>query len=290
MSAGAETLPHVYDVGDTDFEARVIERSKTVPVLIDFWAPWCGPCHQLAPVLEKLVQEYEGAFELARVNIDEAVATASAFQVQSIPLVIGVRDGRAVGEFQGVQPEAVVRQLCEALVPSEAAVAAERAARLLAEGAADEALALADQALALDSRHAAALLVRATVLGERGDVDLALTLLERGVPDGELAREYERLRARLRTKDAAADAGALEELSRAAAAGGPAERLTFARALVAAEDYEAALAELLAVVEADAGPLREDARRAMLDVFAVLPPGDPRTDHFRRQLGRALFR
>src|SRR5262249_17686302 len=166
----AETAsPLVFDVTDADFEAQVIERSKQVPVVVDFWAPWCGPCRVLGPLLERLAEEYGGKFVLARVNTDENPGLAGAFRVQSIPMVIGVRDGALAGHFVGALPESGVRDFLAQLLPSDGERMAGDAIALLAAGKTSEAEKIFRQAIEVGPRADGARVGLATVHAQRDE-------------------------------------------------------------------------------------------------------------------------
>ena len=166
------------DVTDATFATEVVERSKQVPVVVDLWAEWCGPCKQLGPILEKVVDETGGKVVLAKVDVDTNRQVASAFQVQGIPAVFALRDGKVVDTFVGAQPEANVRAFVERLLPDEEE---DAVGKLVAAG--DEASLRA--ALDLDAGHEGAVVGLAELLVRRGgdqDVAEALALLER-IPD-----------------------------------------------------------------------------------------------------------
>jgi putative thioredoxin len=160
----------VIDVTDDTFETAVLERSDTVPVVIDLWAPWCGPCRTLGPILEKVVDEREGTVELVKVNVDENPRISATFQTQSIPAVYAVVDRKVVDGFIGAVPEQQVRAFVDRLVP-----APSEADELVARG--DEASLRA--ALELEHDHAGAVVALARLLTERGDAAEALDLLAR---------------------------------------------------------------------------------------------------------------
>ena len=166
------------DVTDATFPTEVIERSRTTPVIVDLWAEWCGPCKTLGPILEKVVDETGGKVVLAKIDVDSNRQAAEAFQVQGIPAVYALRDGRIVDGFVGAQPEPVVREFVSRLLPTEAE---DAMAKLLAQG--DEAS--LRQVLDAEPGHAEAVVRLAELLVGRGDeaaTSEALALLER-IPD-----------------------------------------------------------------------------------------------------------
>ena len=278
------------DVGDDDFASQVLERSQRTPVVVDFWAPWCGPCRSLGPLLQRLAAEHAGAFVLAKVDVDQSPVVAQRYAIRSIPAVIGLRDGAIVAEFVGAQPEAAVRRFLAAVLPSEADRLAKAGEALARAGDAGGAEAKLRAALELDARHPRALLGLARLFGERGDAAGALALLEKITGgEAELA-EAEKLAAQLRMHAAGAsdEAGLRARIEKSP--GDLEARLDLGRALAAHDRHEAALEQLLAVVKRDARFADEAARKSMLDLFAVLGSDHPLTQRYRAELARALFR
>ncbi len=169
------------DVTDATFETEVLERSKSVAVVVDLWAPWCGPCTTLGPILEKVVDATDGDVVLVKVNTDENPGISQAFRVQSIPAVYAMRDGQVVDGFVGAYPEHVVEQFVAALRPTEVE---QTVAQLLDEGSEDS-LRLV---LELEPGNEDAIIALGELLVARGDGDEALGLLER-IPESDRTRK-----------------------------------------------------------------------------------------------------
>ncbi len=282
--------PHAIEATDESFPRDVLEESRRRPVVVDFWAPWCGPCRTLGPLLERLADEHAGAFLLVKINVDENPRTAASFGVQSIPFVVAFRHGEPALEFVGAQPEPVVRQFLSRLLPDEADRLAEEGSRLAAAGRDDEAEARLREALERRPGHPRASLELSRLLERRGDASGALDLLDRARSDPSTDVEIERLRAELRLRLEAPG----EDLSglRAAVAERPgdvAARLALGQALARAGEYDEALACLLEAVRIDRDYEDGAARKAMLDLFTLLGRDDPRVDRYQRELARILY-
>lgn len=243
------------DVTDATFQTEVLERSQTTPVVVDLWAPWCGPCRTLGPIIESVVDETQGKVVLAKVNVDENPQVAAAFRVQGIPAVYAVAGGKVVDGFVGAQPEQVVREFVSRLLPSDEELEIER----LVEKGDEQSL---RQALEIKADHHDAIVALAELLAGRrndGDVDEALGLLER-IPE---TPETRRVAALIRTG--------------AAAAGADGD-------VPSGEEITAKLDALLDRVKGD-----DEARQEFVDLLEVLGPDDPRTADYRRRLTARLY-
>jgi putative thioredoxin len=241
------------DVTDDTFQTEVLERSETTPVVVDLWAPWCGPCRTLGPIIEKVVDETEGRVVLAKVNVDDNPQVSQAFRVQGIPAVYALSGGKVVDGFVGAQGEPAVREFVERLQPSEQDQEIER---LVAKG---DDLSLR-QALELRPDHHDAIVKLAELLAHRregSDADEALALLER-IPE---TPETRRVAALVRT-------------------GGEID----VESSEAADEVTAKLDSLLDRVKGD-----DEARQEFVDLLEVLGADDPRTAAYRKKLTSRLF-
>ena len=252
----------VFDVGQEDFDARVIERSRTLPVVVDFWAEWCGPCRALSPALERAAKAREGRVELAKVDVDSNIGLAQAFRVQGIPAVKAFRDARVVDEFTGAIPPAEVERFFDRLVPSEQELQAAAAL----ESGDEEAL---RRALADDPRDSAVAVALGRLLLRRGDTEDALSLLEPFEHDFLAAGLAARARLALAGEGLAPAFAAWDSGDRAAAL----DELQSALASAYPGDYDT----------------RDWIRKVMVAIFTELGPQDPLAREHRRRLSAALY-
>ncbi len=280
---------HVIDATTKGFSTEVIEKSHEVPVVIDFWAEWCGPCRMLGPVLEKLASEYAGSFLLAKVDTEKEQELALQFGVRSIPAVFAVRDGKIVDGFVGVQPETTIRAWIDRLLPTAAEALAAEGRRLEKSdprAAEDKYTA----ALAADPELAVARIGLARIALEEGRLDDAAVRVAELERRGFLETEAEKVKAELTLRAQAGNLGSVEA-ARAALASNPGDlnlKFQLAEALAAAGQYDDALGLCLELVERDRKGIGEKARQTMVAMFQLLPPDSELVAEYQRQLSFAL--
>ncbi len=286
----------IKDSSEHTFMADVIEASREVPVLVDFWAPWCGPCKQLTPILEKVVREAKGAVKLVKVNIDENQRIAQQMRIQSIPAVFAFRNGQPVDGFMGALKESDVREFIKRLGGD--AVGASPVEELLA--IADEAVKTDDlttaaqaygQILQEDPQNPIALAGLARCYLASGDIERAKQTLAIVPPEFQTHEAIVAVQAQLKLADqanAAGDVGALEAKSKADPNDHQA-RLDLAVALAARGKSEEAIAEILEAIRRDRNWNEGAARKQLLTLFEALGAADPAVREGRRKLSSLLF-
>jgi putative thioredoxin len=281
----------IVDVDNATFQQTVIDGSRERPVVVDFWAPWCGPCRSLGPILEKLAAEYEGRFVLAKVNSDENPELSARYGVRGIPNVKAFVDGEIVDEFSGALPESGVRQFLDRVVPSPAdELRDEAAAAYAANRDADAALEILARAEALSPADDEARVDRAAILADAGRTDEARAALAGLKPLTQMSERVSALKAKLDLAEGAAGAGGEGELAQRVAAnpGDLDARLELAHALAGRSAWREALEQLLEIVERDRGFGDDAGRKTMLKIFEQIPGERELVGEYRRKLARLL--
>ena len=286
-------------IKDTDtagFMADVIEASQSTPVVVDFWASWCGPCKQLTPAIERVVKQYAGKVKLVKINVDENQELAQQFRVQSIPAVYGFKGGRPVDGFMGAVPESQIKQFIERLTggggsPVDEALA--EADALMKEGHNDEALAIFQDVLSQDPAHVKALAGALRCYLALDQDTLARDLIVKLPPQIKNTADIQGVEAALELKAATANTGNAEvEQLEAKVAADPKDmqaRLDLAIVRFGAGDREKAVDDLLAMVKADRTWNEQAARKQLVKFFDAFGPADPLTSSGRRRLSAILF-
>lgn len=297
--AGTGDADLIKDTSEATFMADVVEASQTVPVIVDFWAPWCGPCKTLGPMLEDAVRAAKGAVKMVKINVDEAQQIAGQLQIQSIPTVYAFFKGQPVDGFQGALPQSEIKAFIDRVIKagggsapgeelSEAVAAADD---MLAEGAAQDALDTFAAILGEDPNHAGAYggMVRAYIALDQ--LDQAEAHLNGAPIEISKAPELEAAHAQLQLARQAADAGPVAELQ-AAVDANPDDmqaRFDLAQALYAHGDTQAAVDQLLTLFGKDREWNDGAAKTQLFTIFEALKPNDPIALNGRRKLSSMIF-
>lgn len=297
--SGAPDADLIKDSDEASFMQDVVEASQTTPIVVDFWAPWCGPCKTLGPQLEAAVKAAKGAVKMVKVNVDEAQMIAGQLQIQSIPTVYAFHKGQPIDGFQGAQPESEIKAFIDRVVKAaggeapgeqldEAVAAAEE---MLAEGAASDAAQTFAAILGEDPLHAGAYggMVRSYLALD--DLDHAEALLNGAPIEISKAPELEAAHAQLELARQAADAGPVAELT-AAVEANPEDnqaRFDLAQALYANGDAEGAVDHLLDIFKRDREWNDSAAKTQLFTIFDALKPNDPVVLNGRRKLSSMIF-
>ncbi len=286
----------VKDTTTADFTRDVIQESRNQPVLVDFWAPWCGPCKQLTPVLEKVVHARGGAVRLVKLNIDDHPAIPGQMGIQSIPAVIAFKNGQPVDGFMGAIPESQIDQFLDKLgatAPEHDAIgeALEIAAERMAAGEADEAARIYDAILQQDPQNHIALSAMAAMLIDNGAPDQAKELIARVAEDKKTAPEVVAIEARIALASQVASLGDPAALRALLAANAKDHQARFDLAMIenALGNRDAAADHLLDIIRTERAWNDEAARKQLLTLFEAWGPTDEATLAARRKLSSLLF-
>ena len=282
--------PWIENVDESNFEEKVIAVSKQTPVVVDFWAPWCGPCQSLGPTLERVVDSYPGKVRLAKLNTDENPNLAYRYGIQGIPAVKAFIDGQVVDEFVGLLSERQVREFVQALIPSEADRISQEAQSLEAADP-DGAIRRYEEALKQSANHADSLIGKLRILIALNRTQEARTFFNRLPATLQYHKEFPRLRALLDLAAARRSGPSLPELKARVEKepDDPQALWDLAVRLAADGIYREAMETYLTLLKKDRKFKNEGARKAILQIFDIVGPRSPLAEEYREKMARILY-
>ncbi len=278
--------PYIHNVGMQNFQQLVLEKSINKPVLVDFWADWCQPCQTIMPMLAKLAEEYDGKFELAKVNADQEQELAAHFGIKSLPTMKLFFQGQLVDERMGAVPESEIRAMLDKHIVSESDKFMQAAMMAYQQGQTEQALEMLNHALSNDPDNAQLKVTIAQIVNAQGDTESALALLDSLDEEGAKLEAAIKLRAEINLAAQLADLPPLTEIEQRLEAN-PQDLealMQKSRHLTAQGDYDSAMECLLAIMRIDREFEEDAGRKGLLELFDMLGGEHPSVQKYRRKL------